>query len=154
MTLKETNSTSLAAWMLAIPILLLAVGLLIMVWVMDISLLAKTGYTAGVVLAGYWLYTPKSPRQIIIKNILTLIILWSVVASFIFTWVELNFNLAAFPGLAKSEAARGSRIMGAWTVVFTAAAIGASWRIYRSLQKNMELSALFSRYGAPSVIME
>ncbi|MEW6262635.1 MAG: adenylate/guanylate cyclase domain-containing protein [Thermodesulfobacteriota bacterium] len=154
MTSRKTGTTRVLTWLLTIPILLLAAGLLVMVWAMDISLLAKAGYTAGVVLAAYWLYTPKSPRQIIIKNILSLIILWGIVASFVFTWALINFNPAVFQGMTKSEAARGSWIMAVWTLVFTAAAVGASWRIYRSLQKNLQISALFSRYVAPAVIME
>lgn len=151
----ERPRSSRAVWLLSVPIFVLALLMGWLVWEMDLSIWARLGYFTGFALIGYWLYTPKSPRHIMIRQIVSMVLLWSILVVFLMTWAfqERDFDELVSPGSTYTR--MHLRLgWGAWILVYAVGAALATRRIYRSLDRNIQLTSLFSRYVAPAVIVQ
>ena len=148
-------TTSRISRLLLIPVGLVALFILGMIWFSEISLQQKLLLTGGVLPAGYWLYTPRSPRHRIIKDIASLALIWVLViitlnSLFLF---QLGKSTPSGEVIGASERAESLRVLGIWTLIFFAGAVLASWRLHRSMMRTWRMSSLFSRYVHPTVIV-
>lgn len=148
-------STHKMSYILLVPVGLLALFILCMIWISEIPMLQKLLFTAGMIPAGYWLYTPKSPRQRIIKDIASLALIWVLVIITVNSLLLFQFGRFAPGGEAINAGDRADslRVLGIWTLIFLAGALLASWRLYHSMMRTWRMSSLFSRYVHPTVIV-
>ncbi len=157
-SLSEVQKTSWTAKLIAIPVAVLALLIGYVVLEMDTSLFAKLGYAVGFILIGYWFYTPKSARHIIARQILSLVIIFGIFVVFVYTWAMMEMRPELFDGYdPEQDAAKRTKLRvgwGFWILIYLVGAFFASRRIYKSLERNIHLSGLFSRYVAPSVISQ
>ncbi len=159
-----TGQVERTAWfsrIVALPVLLFAVLIGYLAWVSTESPAVMAAYLAAFVLMAYWLYTPKSPRHIIVRQILSLCLIWGCLVIFAFTWAMFELRPELFGGSGSVSAGEMEMMLtsvrlsfGFWGVVFALAAFFASRRIYRALDRNLQLSGLFSRYVPPAVIAQ
>ncbi|OQA34923.1 MAG: Adenylate cyclase 2 [Betaproteobacteria bacterium ADurb.Bin341] len=154
----EQTGTKWTTKALALPVLLFGLLIGYLAWVATENSVARAAYVVGFLLIAYWLYTPKSPRHIIIRQILSLCLIWGCLVIFAFTWAMFEARPELF---GKVDAGEMQLMLtsirlsfGFWGVVFALGAFFASRRIYRSLERNLQLSGLFSRYVPPSVIAQ
>lgn len=157
----EQARTKWTTKMLAVPVLLFAVLIGYLAWMSTESPVVKAAYLAGFLLMAYWLYTPKSPRHIIVRQILSLCLIWGCLVIFLFTWAMFEARPEVFgkidtanPDELRTMLTSVRIAFGFWGAVFALGAFFASRRIYRSLERNLQLSGLFSRYVPPSVIAQ
>lgn len=151
------QKTSWVTWLIATPVLLMAVIISYMVWVMDLSLATKCAYAFGFVCIAYWLYTPKRPNQIIMRQIIALILILGLLVVMVFTFALMELRPEIFAGY-KDQTDKmkltGRLVFLAWILIFAIGAFFACKKIYHSLQRNLQLAGLFSRYVSPSVISQ
>jgi len=146
--------TSRFSYLLIVPVGLVVLFLLGMIWTVELPLWQKFLYTAAFLGAGYWLYSPKSPRARIAKDIASLVFIWVVVILTAHTLLMFQLGKTTLGGeaITGQERAGSLRVLGLWTLIFLAGAVVATWRLNRSMTRTWRMSSLFSRYVHPSVI--
>lgn len=147
-------TTTRLSYLMAIPVGLLVAFLLCVIWWVDLPLHQKFLYTAGFLVASYWLYSPKSPRHRIARDIASLVIIWVLVVLTAHTLLMIQLGKTDLSGEAFTAEQRSDslKILGTWTAIFFAGAVLASWRLHLSMTRTWRMSSLFSRYVHPSVI--
>lgn len=146
--------TSAFSYLLIVPVGLVVLFLLAVIWYVGLPLWQKFLYTAAFLGATYWLYSPKSPRARIAKDIASLVFIWVLVILCAHTLLMFQLGKTTIGGeVITPEARAGSlKVLGVWTLIFLAGAAVATWRLNRSMTRTWRMSALFSRYVHPSVI--
>jgi adenylate cyclase len=146
--------SSIAAFVLVVPFLLLGLFMIYLEWTggRDARLIAL--YAAMMAGAVYWMTPVRSPRHWIARRMIALGLLWAILVVFVFTFLVL-YKGGGVGREAMPEALRQRiwLVFLPWTVVYLGVAIWGSAKLYRTIIRAMNVTQVFSRYVAPAVVL-